>query len=119
MRKVLIILTISFLTACSKSSDIEACRFTFLAQSYAKTIEINECIKIYKEIEAIKSKSDVDNETLLEGSSISLYFEFVDSENENYLLNPDGTLLYYIQDVQYSVKMSKEFFVQLKENIEQ
>lgn len=119
MKRVLIIFIILLISACSKSSDIEFCRYSYIAQSYVKTIEMDECIAIYKDIESAKLKSNVDNEMIIDGYSILIHFDFVDSKSEDYTLNPDGTLLYYIQDVQYSVKMSKEFFVQLKESIEQ
>lgn len=119
MKKGLIVFTILLLSACSKSSEIENCRYNYIAQSYVKPVEINECVAIYKEIESAKSKSNVNKELILDGYSILIHFDFVENESEDYIVNSDGTLLFDVEDTHYSVMMSKEFYIQLKENIEQ
>jgi len=116
MKKVLIILIILILSSCSKSIDIEACRTNFSFRSYAYDGSIDECSTIYNKID--KSKSIIDPNSMVDGNSIQIHFEFEDSNIENYFLNPDGTLLYDIENVQYSLKMDTEFYTQLKNNLE-
>lgn len=118
LKKALIILIILLLSSCAKKSDIEACRTNFFARSYAYKGSIDECVEIYKEIETEKSQSLIESNSTIDGNSITIQFEFIDSEIEDYFLNSDGTLLFYIEEVLYSVKMSKEFFTQLKDNLE-
>jgi len=118
MKKVLIILTFFLLSSCSKSIDIKACRTNLFARSFAYVGSINECVSIYKEIESVKSQSIVDPNSMEDGNSIQIHFEFEDSKVENYFLNPDGTFIYNIENVQYSLKMDKEFYTQLKDNLE-
>lgn len=118
MKKARIILIILLLVACSKTNNIESCRTNFLSRSYAYVGSIDECVSIYKEIETEKSQSLIDPNSTVDGNSMNIHFEFIDSEIEDYFLNPDGTLLYYIKDVLYSIKMSKELFTQLKDNLE-
>lgn len=118
MIKARIILIILLLSACSRTSDIEACRASFLSRSYAYDGSIDECVEIYKEIETVKSQSLIESNSTVDENSIVIHFEFIDSEIEDYFLNSDGTLLYYIEEVLYSVKMSKELFTQLKDNLE-
>lgn len=116
MKKVLIILLILLLSSCSKSIDIEACRTNLFARSFAYLGETDECITIYNKID--KSKSIIDPNSMEDGNSIQIHFVFEDSKIENYFLNPDGTLLYDIENLQYSLKMDKEFYTQLKDNLE-
>lgn len=118
LKKTHIILIILLLSACSRTSDLETCRTNFLSRSYAYDGSSDECVEIYKEIETEKSQSVIESNSTVDGNSIVIHFEFIDSEIEDYFLNSDGILLYYIEDVLYSVKMSKELFTQLKDNLE-
>lgn len=118
MKKILLIVMTLFLTSCSKSSEVESCHYSVLFQSFMARSDKEYCQSVYDSFNTAKFNRRISEDRTFGLNSILVIFQRVDQDDEHYILNKDGVLMYDIDNIMYETNIEVERYTELFERIE-
>lgn len=118
MKKIVMILSLLFLTACTQAKEVETCHYSIIISSFLPEASQEVCKLVYGSINSAKFNRQLVDEDSTDIFAIHIRFRLMDGEEESYLIDNNGSITYQENDKFYTIKIDKEIVDLLKENIE-